>query len=78
MSKSKRLNDTAAVKAMPVSCDDSCYTSKSIRKIDNGYVTSTYGSGKSTEVFTPEHPDKISGMDSSKDSMSRAVQYMKQ
>lgn len=75
----KRLNDTIAVKAsMPSGSSSYQHSSKTIRKIDNGYVTSMYGDGTaSTEIFTAEHPDSPANAVNSGDAMKRAVDYMK-
>lgn len=82
MSK-KRLNDTIAVKAMmPSTPQDYQHMSKTIRKIDNGFVTSTYSDGKSTETFSSESPgDFASGekggeLTRDTNAMKRAVDFM--
>lgn len=86
----KRLNDTAAVVAMAPYESQHEHYSRSVRKIDNGYVTSTcghnpndplsYGNGPtSKETFTTEHPDKMDGeLGRNAGAMKRAVEFMKQ
>lgn len=79
---SGRLNDTAAIAAMPM--EDQHSTHVSIRKIDNGFVTTRSSSGQhgfsSSETFTEQRPDQdgeIHGPDDSGDSMRRAAAYLK-
>lgn len=85
----ERLNDTAAVAGMvPYETQHEHY-SRTVRKIDNGYVTIEHGcnpndpakegdSPVSRETFTRDHPDqKDSGMSRNGDAMKRAVEYMK-
>lgn len=82
----KRLNDTAGVVAMaPCQPYDEHY-SRSVRKIDNGYVTKHYGCNPndpdgptSKEVFTRDHPDQkdSSELGGNGSAMRRAVDFMK-
>lgn len=79
--KTSRLNDTAAVASMPVS--EGHYASVSVRKIDNGYITSrTSNHGQnyvSTETFSENQPDLdggIHGPDSEGNPMRRAAEYL--
>lgn len=79
----KRLNDTAAVVPM-VPCEtQSEHYSRTVRKIDNGYLTSHYDSNGpdgpiNKEVFTTGHPDKMDGdeMGRNGNAMKKAVEYM--
>lgn len=82
----KRLNDTAAVVGMVPFESQQEHYSRTVRKIDNGYLTSSYGhnpdgcgdSPQSKEVFTTEHPDKMDGeMGRNGSAMKRAVEFMK-
>lgn len=80
----KRMNDTSAIAAMPV-CGSAEYSSKNVRKIDNGYLTSCHQSGPagfmSYETYSKEFPTdspKSSGeLDSNPSAMKRAVDFMK-
>lgn len=83
----KRLNDTAGVVAMTPYGTQSEHYSKSVRKIDNGYVTNHYEHGPncpdgpiSKEVFTHDHPDQkdASELGGNGGAMKRAVDFMKQ
>lgn len=83
---SKRLNDTAGVVAMiPYESQHEHY-SKTVRKIDNGFVTSHYGNSPNDpdgpthkEVFTRDHPDQkdASEIGTNGGALRRAVEYMK-
>lgn len=81
----KRLNDTNAVVAMAPYESQSEHYSKTVRKIDNGYLTTEYKHGPncpdgptSKEVFTHHHPDAMDGgMGMNGDAMKRAVDFMK-
>lgn len=80
----KRLNDTAGVVAMSPYESQSQHYSKSIRKIDNGYITREYQHGPNCpegpiekEVFTHDHPDqKDAGMSRNGEAMKKAVEFM--
>ena len=81
----KRLNDTAGVVAMSPYESQSEHYSKSVRKIDNGYITHEHHYGPncpdgpiSKEVFTADHPDlkDASNMDGNGGAMKRAVEFM--
>lgn len=81
----KRLNDTAAVVSMVPYESQSEHYSRSVRKIDNGYLTTHYGKDPndpegplSKEVFTRDHPDMkdASTMDGNGTAMKRAVDFM--
>lgn len=81
----KRLNDTIAVQAMMPYESQSEHYSRTVRKIDNGYVTSHHGCNPndpdgptSKEVFTHVHPDR-KDVDSfgSGNMMKHAVDFMK-
>ena len=72
-----RLNDTAAVVAIPAFTPESHeHTSKSVRKIDNGYIVTTSSSRdgryESSEVFT-DSPQTLQETNP----MQKAVDYMK-
>ncbi len=84
----KRLDDTKAVQAMVPYESQSEHYSRTVRKIDNGYVTSHYGRGPNDpdgptnkEVFTMGHPDgDINGnneLHRNESAMKKAVSYMK-
>jgi hypothetical protein len=85
----KRLNDTAAVIGITPYESQHEHYSRTVRKIDNGYVTSTYGKDPndpascgdgptSKEVFTTSHPDHMDGeMSRNGSAMKRAVEFMK-
>lgn len=77
-----RLNDTKAVVAMVPYESQSDHYSRTVRKIDNGYVTSHYGCNPNDpegptnkEVFSEDHPDKTA-MGSHGNPMRRAVEFM--
>lgn len=81
----KRLNDTNGVKAMVPYESQSDHYSRTVRKIDNGFVTSHYGrdpndpdSPTNKEVFTRDHPDMkdASHLDTNNGAMKRAVDFM--
>lgn len=81
----KRLNDTAAVQSMCPYESQSEHYSRTVRKIDNGYITSHYGHGpndpdgpNNKEVFTADHPDlkDASNLGGNAGAMKRAVDYM--
>lgn len=79
----KKLSDTVALQATPFggnSCADNQHYSKSVRKIDNGYITSeSHNDGlgyRSMETYSADHPDK-SSVGGNTDSMARAVEFMK-
>lgn len=81
----QRLNDTAAiVAASPYETQHDHYM-RSVRKIDNGFVTTHSQSGPNSpdgpihmEVFTRDHPDQkdSSEMGGNCGAMRRAVEYM--
>lgn len=82
----KRLNDIAGVVAMTPYESQSEHYSRSVRKIDNGYLTSHHGCNPNDpdgpthkEVFTRDHPDMKDASEMSKNgnAMSRAVDFMK-
>ena len=86
----KRLNDTVAVAAMKPYESSHEHYSRTVRKIDNGYLTTTYGHNPndpdscgdaptSREVFTRDHPDQSDSGEMGKNggAMKRAVEYMK-
>ncbi len=83
----KRLDDTKAVVAMVPYESQSDHYSRTVRKIDNGYVTSHYGCNPNDpegpthkEVFTLGHPDGDIGsgeMSRNTSAMKRAVDFMK-
>ena len=86
MSKDKRLNDTAAVVAMAPYESQSEHYSRSVRKIDNGYIVSEHSHNPNDpegpthkEVFVRDHPDQkdASEMGGNGGAMKRAVDYMK-
>jgi hypothetical protein len=84
-----RMNDTAAVIGMQPYDSQHEHYSRTVRKIDNGYVTTTYGKNPndpegcgdaptSREVFSHEHPDHAPGeMGRNSNAMARAVSFMK-
>jgi hypothetical protein len=81
----KRLNDVAAVQAMIPYESQSEHYSKSVRKIDNGYVIREFKHGPNCpdgpiekEVFVRDHPDlkDASNMDGNGGAMKRAVEFM--
>ena len=80
----KRLNDTAAVVGMVPYESQSEHYSRTVRKIDNGYLTTEYGNGPNDpcgpthkEVFSTEHPDHKDGMvGGGGTAMKRAVDFM--
>lgn len=84
---SKRLNDTAGVQAMVPYEKQSEHYSRTVRKIDNGYVTTHYGCNPNDpegptnkEVYTLGHPDgEIGKSEIGRDgsAMKRAVDFMK-
>lgn len=79
MKKSRMLNDTAAIQAMPIDpVQKSEYNSVSTRKIDNGYVTSRSsnkdGRYESNETFSAEPP--VDSGDEGSNPLSKAVAYM--
>jgi hypothetical protein len=83
---SKRLNDTAAVVGMVPYESQSEHYSRSVRKVDNGYITMEHGRNPNDpegpthkEVFTRDHPDMkdASMMDGNGGAMKRAVEFMK-
>lgn len=82
----KRLNDTKAVVSMAPYESQSEHYSRTVRKIDNGYVTSHYGCNPndpdgptSKEVYTTDHPDKkdAAELGTNGNAMKRAVDFMK-
>lgn len=81
----ERLNDTAAVAAMAPYESQSQHYSKSVRKIDNGFVTSEHGMNPNDpdgpnhrEVFTRSYPDldDASEMSRNGNAMKRAVEHL--
>lgn len=81
----KRLNDISAVQAMNPYESQNEHYSKTVRKIDNGYIVheSHYGPNcpdgpTSKEVFVHEHPshDTNSEIGSNAGAMKRAVDFM--
>lgn len=79
-----RLNDTAAVQAMVPYESQSEHYNRSVRKIDNGYVTTSHEHGPncpdgptSKEVFTSDHPDLKDASGVPGNAMKRAVDFMK-
>lgn len=82
----KRLNDTMAVKAMIPYESQSEHYSRTVRKIDNGYVTSHHGHDPNgpdgpthKEIYTAGHPDgelPADKMDTNSGAMKRAVDFM--
>lgn len=81
----KRLNDTAAVVGMSPYESQSEHYSKTVRKIDNGFITTEYQHGPnspdgptSKEVFTHDHPDQkdASEIGGHGGAMKRAVEFM--
>lgn len=83
---SKRLNDTSAVVGMVPWETQSEHYSRSVRKIDNGFVTTHHGHDPNgpegptyKEVFTRDHPDQkdASEMGGNGGAMKRAVEFMK-
>jgi hypothetical protein len=81
MAKGKRLNDTAVLQAAPACGEMADYTTKEIRKIENGYVTretrSGDGSYNSTERYSPNHPNADNATFGSGNAMAKAVDFMK-
>jgi hypothetical protein len=82
----KRLNDTAGVIAMSPYETQADHYSRTVRKIDNGYITSHHQYGPncpdgptSKEVFTSDHPDlkDASAVGGGGSMMKHAVDYMK-
>jgi hypothetical protein len=84
-----RLNDTAAVVGMVPYENSHQHYSRTVRKIDNGYLTTEYGNNPndpamcgdspvSKEVFTRSHPDLAdsSMMDRNGNAMKKAVEFM--
>lgn len=76
----KRLNDTAALQAIPAySLERSESRSVNVRKIENGYLTceSSCKDGKyeSSETYSATPPDL--GENQSENGLKRAVDYMK-
>lgn len=85
MSK-KRLDDTAAVQGMVPYESQSEHYSRTVRKIDNGYLVreSHYGPNgpdgpTDKEVFMKNHPDdkRMSSDVGSGGAMKKAVEFMK-
>lgn len=83
---SKRLNDTAAVQGMVPYESQSEHYSRTVRKIDNGYLTSHHGCNPNDpegpihkEVFTSDHPDlkDASHLGGNGSAMKKAVEFMK-
>lgn len=81
-----RLNDTKAVVGMVPYENSHEHYSRTVRKIDNGYITSHYGKNPndpegptSMEVFTRDHPDQKDASEIGRDgsAMKRAVDFMK-
>lgn len=81
----KRLNDTKGVIAMVPYESQSDHYSRSVRKIDNGYLTTEYGCNPNDpegptnkEVFTRDHPDQKDASEVGRDgsAMKRAVDFM--
>lgn len=81
----KRLNDTAGVQAMVPYESQSEHYSRSVRKVDNGYITreSHYGPNSpdgpiEKEVFTRDHPDMkdASEIGGNGNAMKKAVDFM--
>lgn len=72
----KRLNDTNALVSCPSAHE---HYSKSIRKIDNGYLTSIYSGGECSEMYSENHPDKGGGsdLDGGHGALRKAVEFMK-
>ena len=82
----KRLNDTAGVVAMNPYESQSEHYSRSVRKVDNGYITTEHHYGPncpdgpiSKEIFTRDHPDQkdASEIGTNGGAMKRAVEFMK-
>lgn len=79
-SKKSRLNDTAAIQAMPIDpVQKNEYTSTSVRKIDNGYVTCTSstkdGKYSQSEVYS-DAPPVASSDEALGNPMAQAIRYM--
>ncbi len=80
-----RLNDTAALKAMPSKADTKgcTYESVSVRPIDNGFIVSKTcdldGRYESSECYVPERPQLLteSNQSSQSSSMKDAVKSLK-
>ena len=82
----ERLNDTAAVVGMKPYESQHEHYSRSVRKIDNGYLTTHYGTNPNdpdgpthSEVFTTGHPDHHDSAElgTNGNAMKRAVEFMK-
>lgn len=80
--KISRLNDTAAVAAMPVNAmraGANRETTESVRQIDNGFITrrSHYDGDRyhSSEVFTP-HDSHAAASEAGQGTMHRAKKYL--
>lgn len=80
-----RLNDTAAVVGMVPYESQSEHYSRTVRKIDNGFLTThrAYGANcpdgpTDKEVFTRDHPDMKDASEMGRDgnAMRRAVEFM--
>jgi hypothetical protein len=85
-----RLNDTSAVVGMTPYETSHQHYSRTVRKIDNGFITHEMGknpndpegygdSPVSREVFTRDHPDLAdsSMMGTNPNAMKKAVEFMK-
>lgn len=81
---SGRLNDTVAVVGMVPYESQHQHYSRTVRKIDNGFVTSEYSHNPndpegptSKEVFTHDHPDADSAsLNAGGSMMKRAVDVL--
>lgn len=78
----KRLDDTKALKAMPAFLGDNESVSVSVRKIDNGFVTTerSYSDDgyKCKETFSPVKPSVQMETNAPKSTtLSKAMEYLK-
>lgn len=78
--KSRQLNDTAAIQALPIDpVQKNESSSRSVRKISNGYITSDCSSKdglyESSETFSPTPPGSMSD-DNGGNLLAQAVRYM--
>ncbi len=59
--------------SQPSLSGNSMHYSRTVRPIDNGWLTSEYDGAKHSERYTPEHPDQESKSECDVPSMSKAV-----
>lgn len=82
----KRLNDTRAISetpirlnsGVPVSSMDPEYSSRSVRKIDNGYIVCEHSGNSYSEKYSQDHPEVTSKlyMGGDNNPLKQAVSYI--